>query len=67
MIRDLTCLNPCVIESRMQENEEELEIFLQNMLNFFTFNQVLFSEESTLIHRKFNPNKSGPFFSLKEA
>ena len=28
----LTCLNPCAIESRMQENHEELKIFLQKFL-----------------------------------
>ena len=28
----LTCLNPCVIDSRMQENHEELEIFLEKCL-----------------------------------
>ena len=60
----LTCLNPCTIESRIQENHEEHKIFLQKCLIYSRFNQKFHFKKRTIYTRN-DHKKSGPFDSLK--
>ena len=42
----LTCLNPCAIEARTQENHEELKIFLQKWLIWHLIKSYIFVGEN---------------------
>ena len=64
-IRDQFCLNMIRIESKMQEDHEELKIIAPKLLNFFTIqSKVKFTEREHPFYRKFHCKKRGPSNSL---
>ena len=67
MIRDQSCLNMLAIESRIQEDHEELKIFLQNCLISSRFNQKLGLQRKNMgFYRKFQHENRGPSDSQKD-
>ena len=63
----LTCFNGCGIESRKQENHEELKIFLENCLISSRFDQKLGLQRKNIgFYRKFHCENRGPFDLLKD-
>ena len=67
MIRDQSCLNMIEIESRIQEDHEELKILLQNCLISSRFNQKLGLERKNMgFYKKFHCENYGPSISLKD-
>ena len=63
----LNCFNGCGIESKKQENHEELKIFLQNCLISSRFNQKFGLQRKNMgFNRKFHRKNRGPSDSLKD-
>ena len=63
----LTCFNGCTIESRKQENHEELKIFLQNRLISSRFDQKLGLRRKNIgFYKKFHRKNCGPSDFVKD-
>ena len=67
MIHDQSCLNIIEIESRTQEDHEELTNLLQILINLFRIqSKVEFTKEEHHFYKKFHRKNRGPFDSQKD-